>query len=189
MSKTLDFESIDNGNPIDGLSIPALTRVTLARFAGAVDDYNAMHLDDKVAVATGKNSVFAPTNLVMAYVGRMVQAWLHGAVLRRFDIKVVRLVWPGDVLTCRGIINDKRHVNGECVVEANVWADNQRGENVAKGLVVVVVQPDAARAVSAASRGTGILYHPVDPKAKSSKALRTAPAKAAARKSPAKRRS
>ena len=72
MSNTIDYESIDKGSPLEGLSIPALTRVTLARFAGAVDDYNPMHLDDKVATATGKTSVFAPANLVMAYVGRMV---------------------------------------------------------------------------------------------------------------------
>ena len=139
VSKPLDFESVDKGNPIEGLSIPALTRVTLARFAGAVDDYNPMHLDDKVAAASGKSSVFAPTGLIMAYVGRTIEAWLVGAALRRFDLKVVRLVWPGDVLTCRGVINDKREEGGECLLEANVWADNQRGENVAKGVVIAVV--------------------------------------------------
>src|SRR5439155_829927 len=64
--KVIDFESVDKGTPLEGLSIPALTRVTLARFAGAVDDYNPMHLDDKVAAAAGKNSVFASAHLVMA---------------------------------------------------------------------------------------------------------------------------
>src|SRR5690348_8136123 len=114
--KTLEFDAIDVGTPIEGVSIPALTRVTLARFAGAADEYNPMQLDDKVASATGKSSVFASTNLVMAYVGRMVQAWASGAALRRFDLKVVRLVWPGDVLTCRGVINDKREEGGLCFV-------------------------------------------------------------------------
>lgn len=163
VTKALDFESIDKGTPIEGLSIPALTRLTLARFAGAVDDYNPMHLDDKVAVASGKSSVFAPTGLVMAYVGRMVQAWLVGARLRRFDLKVVRLVWPGDVLTCRGVVNDKRIENGEHLVEANVWADNQRGENVAKGVVIAVVPARADRPLSPAGRETGVLYAPVAP--------------------------
>ncbi len=157
---TLDFATIDKGTPIDGLSVPALTRVTLARFAGAVDDYNPMHLDDRVAAAAGKASVFAPTTLIMAYLGRMVQAWLKGAYLRRFDVKVVRLVWPGDVLTCRGMMNDKREQDGEYVVEANVWADNQRGENVAKGLVIAVVPKDASKAFKPKDCDLGVLYAP-----------------------------
>ena len=160
MSNALDFESIDKGTPIDGLSVPALTRVTLARFAGAVDDYNPMHLDDKVAAATGNASVFASTNLIMAYVGRMVEAWLEGACLRRFDIKVVRLVWPGDVLTCRGVVNDKRIEDGEYLVEANVWADNQRGENVAKGVVVAAVPKDASKPFVPSDKNAGVLYAP-----------------------------
>jgi len=158
--RALDFESIDKGTPIDGLSIPALTRVALARFAGATDDYNPMNLDDNVAKAAGKSSVFAPTTLIMAYVGRMVQTWLVGAMLRRFDVKVVRLVWPGDVLTCRGVVNDKRIENGEYLVEANVWADNQRGENVAKGVVIAAVPKSADRAFLNGDRETGVLYAP-----------------------------
>ena len=59
MSRSLDFETAEAGTPIDGISIAALTRVTLAKFAGATDDYNALHLDDKVAQASGKNSVYA----------------------------------------------------------------------------------------------------------------------------------
>jgi acyl dehydratase len=162
VSKPLDYDSIDKGTHIDGLSIPALTRVALARFAGAVDDYNPMHLDDKVAAASGKVSVFAPTNLIMAYVGRMLQGWLVGAYLRRFDLKVVRLVWPGDVLTCRGVVNDKREEDGECLVEANVWADNQRGENVAKGVVVAVVPANTAKPFGPSNGGEmGVLYQPI----------------------------
>jgi acyl dehydratase len=159
--KALDFETLDKGTPIEGLSIPALTRVALARFAGASDDYNPMHLDDNVARAAGKASVFAPTTLIMAYVGRMVQTWLQGAYLRRFDVKVVRLVWPGDVLTCRGVINDKRTENGEHLVEANVWADNQRGENVAKGVVLARVPKDATHPFPPGDREAGVLLAPV----------------------------
>jgi acyl dehydratase len=182
LTKPLDFESIDKGSPIEGLSVPALTRVMLARFAGAVDDYNPIHLDDKVATASGRASVFAPTNLIMAYIGRMVQAWLQGAVLRRYDLKVVRLVWPGDVLTCRGVINDKREENGQYLVEANVWADNQRGENVAKGVVVAIVPRHAEAPLPASARELGILYHP------SGSAAAKKP-KAAKRPAPAKKRS
>src|ERR1700760_894970 len=97
----LDFDTIDKGMPLEGISIPALTRATLARFAGAIDDYNPMHLDDKVATAAGKASVLAPSQLVMAYIGRMVEAQFKGCSRRRYGLRVLKLVWPGDVLTCR----------------------------------------------------------------------------------------
>ncbi len=170
MSAPLDFESLDKGAPIESLSVPALTRVALARFAGAVDDYNPLHLDDKVAAATGKQSVFAPTNLVMAYVGRMVERWLQGAVLRRFELKVVRLVWPGDVLTCRGTIIDKREEDGLYIVDADVSADNQRGENVANGLVLAVVPKSADVALPKKAKESGVLYHPIGGTTKKTKA-------------------
>lgn len=159
MSKvSLDYDSVDKGTPLEGLSIPALTRVALARFAGAVDDYNPMHLDDKVAVATGKTSVFASSNQVMAYVGRMVESWFAGASLRRYNLRMLKLVWPGDVLTCRGVIIDKRIESGEHVIDADVWADNQRGETVAKGRVIAVVPPKKGAKLSRSESANGVVY-------------------------------
>ncbi len=156
--KPLDFESVDKGTPLDGLSIPALTRVTLARFAGAADDYNPMHLDDKVAAAAGKSSVFASSHLVMAYVGRMVEACFQGASLRRFGLRMLKLVWPGDVLTCRGVVIDKRKEGSECVIDADVWADNQRGETVAKGRVLAVVPKARGKALRQSEAKHGVVY-------------------------------
>ena len=37
----LDFESAEAGTPLESISIPALNRVGLARYAGAVDDFGA----------------------------------------------------------------------------------------------------------------------------------------------------
>ncbi len=160
MKIPIDFESLDKGTPLEGLTVPALTRAALARFAGAADDYNPLHLDDKVAAASGKASVFAPTNLVMALVGRMVESWLSGGALRRFEIKVVRLVWPGDVLTCRGTIIDKREEDGAYIIDVDVSADNQRGENVANGLILAEVPKSTSKPLVAKSLETGVIFNP-----------------------------
>lgn len=155
-NKPLDADAIEPGGPIPSLVVPALTQVALARFAGASDDYNPMHLDDRAAVAAGKPSVFAPANLLMAYVGRMVEAWLQGGSLRRLGLRMIKLVWPGDVVTCRGLIVDKRIVDGVCTVDADVWADNQRGETVAKGRVLVVLAEHGP--LSAVEAQLGVVY-------------------------------
>lgn len=153
----LSFETIDKGMPMEGISIPALTRATLARFAGAIDDYNPMHLDDKVATAAGKASVYAPAQLVMGYIGRMVETQFAGSALRRYGLRVLKLVWPGDVLTCRGVVIDKREENGEHVIDADVWADNQRGETVAKGRILVVV-PKNDKGLPKSEAALGVVY-------------------------------
>lgn len=158
----IDYENVDIGAPLEGISIPALTRVALARFAGAIDDYNPMHLDDKVATAAGKASVFAPGHLVMGYIGRMVENYFKGASLRRFGLRMLKLVWPGDVLTCRGVIVDKRIEDGEHVIDADVWADNQRGETVAKGRVLAVVNPSATKSMTKAALLSGVVYRDGD---------------------------
>ena len=158
MAQPLDFESVDKGSPLEGLSIPALTRVTLARFAGAIDNYNPLHLDDKVAAAAGKNSVFAPAHLIMAHIGRLVEAAFLGASIRRYGLRVLKLLWPGDVLTCRGLVVDKRIEDGEHVLDVDVWADNQRGETVAKGRVLAVVPPAPGKPLPRKSAAKGLVY-------------------------------
>ena len=184
MSRILDFEGADAGSPVDGIAIPALNRVTLARYAGAADDYNAVHLDDKVAKASGKNSVYAPSTLVMAYIGRMVQASLVGASLRRYGLRVMKLLWPGDVLTCRGVVVETRKENGEYLVDMDVWADNQRGETVAKGRVLAVVPKDSESSLTKASEGQGLVYRaaegfqPIDLKSKSNESAKASKKKA-----------
>lgn len=160
MDTSLDFESISSGTPVEGIAIPALNRVILARYAGATDDFNPIHLDDKVALAAGKASVFAPTTLIMGYVGRMVEAWLQGAALRRFGMRMLRLVWPGDVLTCRGMVVDKRKEDHGYVIDLDVWADNQRGETVAKGRVIAMVPASQGKRLRTTTVSPGVIYHP-----------------------------
>lgn len=166
----VDFDALDKGRPLDGIAIPALTRVALARFAGASDDYNPIHLDDRVATAAGKASVFASGDLVMAYVGRMVESGFAGASLRRFGMRMLKLVWPGDVLTCRGVVVDRREENGELMVDADVWADNQRGETVAKGRVLAVLPKDDTAAAATRLAKQGMVYRLAIPTASAANA-------------------
>jgi len=164
MARTLDFETAEAGTPISGISIPALTRVTLAKFAGATDDYNALHLDDKVAQASGKNSVYAPSSLIMAYMGRMIEQSMQDTSIRRFGVRVLKLLWPGDVLTCRGAVVEARKEGSDYIVDIDVWCDNQRGETVAKGRVLAAVPKDTEKALTKASSSLGLVYQTAVPK-------------------------
>lgn len=54
----------------------AISRTTLALFAGASGDHNPIHIDIDSARASGMDDVFAHGMLSMAYLGRLLTDWV-----------------------------------------------------------------------------------------------------------------
>jgi hypothetical protein len=74
--------------------------------------------------------------LAMGFLGELVTDWLRGARVRRFGARFVKIVWPGDVVTVRGRVADRRfEAAGRYAVDIEVWGENQRGELVVRGAV------------------------------------------------------
>jgi hypothetical protein len=71
--------------------------------------------------------------LAMGFVGQLLTAWLRRGHVRRLSGRFVKIVWPGDELTCRGRIGDLRKENGACYADVELWAENQKGELVLRG--------------------------------------------------------
>ncbi|MEU7004916.1 MaoC/PaaZ C-terminal domain-containing protein [Nonomuraea sp. NPDC046570] len=77
--------------------IGPLTLADLVRYAGAGGDFNPIHFDGDVAQAAGFPGPFAH--------GLLTAGILSGVVtelgrLRRYQVRYVAQVWPGDVLVC-----------------------------------------------------------------------------------------
>ncbi|MDW3216257.1 MAG: MaoC/PaaZ C-terminal domain-containing protein [Ilumatobacteraceae bacterium] len=83
---------------IDRATTNAITRVQIARYAGAVGDFNPMHLDDEFAQAAGLPSVIAHGPLTLTLVIDALVAQLGVAQLRSFDARLRAPVFPGDAL-------------------------------------------------------------------------------------------
>lgn len=126
-----------------GYEIPALTkgpitRVQLAKYAGASGDFNPIHLDDEIATQSGVGpTVIAHGMLSMAFVAQMLTDWVGPTNLRRLGVRFTAMVRPGDVLTCRGRVEQVRTEDGRTQADCEVWIDNQRGERVLTGRAVV----------------------------------------------------
>ncbi len=126
-----------------GYEIPALTkgpitRVQLAKYAGASGDFNPIHLDDEIATQSGVGpTVIAHGMLSMAFVAQMLTDWVGPTNLRRLGVRFTAMVRPGDVLTCRGRVEQVRTEGGRTQADCEVWIDNQRGERVLTGRAVV----------------------------------------------------
>jgi acyl dehydratase len=77
----------------------AVTRVQIARYAGAVGDFNPIHLDDDFAAKAGLPSVIAHGPLTLALILDLVVGQLGPEALVSFDARLRAPVFPGDELT------------------------------------------------------------------------------------------
>ncbi len=136
LARQLYFEAVKVGDELPPLVKPPVDRIQIARYAGATGDYNPLSVDEQFARNAGFPSALAPGMLAMGFLGELVVDWLRGAPLRRFSARFVKIIWPGDVITSRGRVVDRRFQDGgKYAVDIEVWAENQRGELVVRGTV------------------------------------------------------
>jgi acyl dehydratase len=138
----LYFSSIDVGDPVAPLTKPPVTRVQIARFAGAALDYSPLHIDDDFAKSAGYGGVFAHGGIALGFATEAVQRWAENGRILATTGKFQRLVWPGDILTAKGVIVAKYERDGEPRIDVDVWAENQNHDIVMKGQVTVVLWLD-----------------------------------------------
>ena len=136
-ARKLYFESVRVGEELSTLVKQPVDRVQLARYAGASGDFNPVHVDETFARAQGMPSVYAPGMLVMGMLGQLLSDWSRGAQLRRYNVRFIKMVWPGDALTCKGRVSDRWGEGGRYFAEVDLWAENQKGELVMKGQAAV----------------------------------------------------
>ncbi|MBX5481979.1 MAG: MaoC family dehydratase [Myxococcaceae bacterium] len=136
-ARKLYFETVRVGDELPALAKSPVDRVQLARYAGASGDFNPVHVDELYARSIGMPSVYAPGMLVMGFLGQLVSDWARGAQLRKYTVKFVKIVWPGDTVVCKGRVTDRWGENGRYFAEIDLWAENQKGELVMKGSATI----------------------------------------------------
>jgi acyl dehydratase len=83
-----------------------ITRTDIVRYAGASGDFNPIHHDHVFATSSGYPSVFGHGLLTAGVLSTFVTGWLGRANLRRFSVRYVDQVWPGDSLVTRGELDE-----------------------------------------------------------------------------------
>ena len=133
LARSFYWSELRVGDDLPPLTKPAIDRVQIARYASASNDFNRLHLDEPFAHALGFPGLFAPGMLAMGFVGQLLTSWLRRGHVRRLAARFIKIVWPGDELTCRGRIAELRKENGACYSDVELWAENQKGELVLRG--------------------------------------------------------
>ena len=135
----LYWDTIELGDPVAPLSKPAVTRVQIAKFAGAAQDWSPLHIDDDFAKSAGYGSVFAHGATSMGFAVEAVQRWLENGRALVSTATFQKLVWPGDILTAKGVVVNRYEHNGEARVDVDVWAENQNHDIVMKGQITCLL--------------------------------------------------
>src|SRR3990172_9377912 len=117
-----------------------VTRLQIAKFAGATGDFNPSHVDEDIARDVGGMAgVFAHGMIGMGFIGQMLTDWLWDRPLRMFSTRALLIVRPGDSLTCFGRVARKWVEDEDNLVELEVGARNQKGESTHSGKAIAIL--------------------------------------------------
>ncbi|BAX97279.1 MaoC family dehydratase [Mycobacteroides stephanolepidis] len=97
-------ETITIGTELPPLQVEAISRLTLALFAGASGDHNPMHVDIDAAKSVGLPDVFSHGMLSMAYLGRLLTGWVPQERIRSYRVRFAAITPVYGAPTCRGRI-------------------------------------------------------------------------------------
>jgi acyl dehydratase len=127
------FESLKVGDRAPDFQFGPVTLNMILRYAGASGDFNPLHNDPDFAKAAGYPSIFAMGMMSAAWLSRLLTDWVGPQNVRRYKVRFVNQVWPGDVLTCSGEVTGKRETAEGNLVDLDLTVTNQKGEVVLKG--------------------------------------------------------
>jgi acyl dehydratase len=132
--------SVAIGDSREAVVIDHLTRTQIVQFAGASGDYNPLHTDERFATeVAGFPTVFGHGMLTMGATAKVLTDWFGVGSLRRYGVRFVKQVWPGDRLVARATVVDVRTEAGADVADVEVTTVNQHGQVLLTGYAVATL--------------------------------------------------
>ena len=135
----LSFDTVKVGDALPPLTLPPLSRATLALYAGASGDHNPIHIDIDFARAAGMPDVFAHGMLSMAWLGRLLTNWVPQRDIREFNVRFSTMTHVGEQIVCTGRVVERLERDGERLVRVAVATANEAGEVKVSGDALVAL--------------------------------------------------
>ena len=111
----------------------SLTRTDLVVYAGASGDFNPMHHDEVQATDAGMPSVFGHGMFSAGFLATALTEYVGIGNLRRYSVRFAKQTWPGDELTTRITVTEKRKEDDENLVDLECSLVNATGDAVVSG--------------------------------------------------------
>jgi acyl dehydratase len=135
----IELATVALGTELPALTLPPISRTTLALFAGASGDHNPIHLDIDVAKSAGLDDVFAQGMLSMAYLGRLLTNWVPQERIRSFEVRFAAITPVHAAPTCRGTVTAVEVVDGESLATLELAVVLGDGTLTLSGHAVVAI--------------------------------------------------
>lgn len=137
---TLSASSLKIGDSRSEVVLDNITRTQIVMYAGASGDYNPLHSDEVyVTQVAGYPSVFAHGMLSMGATGKVLTDWVGNGRLKKYGVRFVNQVWPGDTLTATATVEAIREEGGQHLADFTVSTVNQDGKPVVTGTATALI--------------------------------------------------
>ncbi len=118
-------------------------------YGAATWDFVSFHYDTATARRSGFEAPVVDGQMLGAFLVQVVQEWAgKSGFVRKLSFRNKRPCFPGDLLTCRGVVAGRYSDGEECLVTCALWIENQAGERVVGPASAVVRVPETRRAQS-----------------------------------------
>ncbi len=131
------FQDLAVGDAIPPMTLPALSRLTLALYCGASGDHNPIHVDSDFARSAGMPDVFAHGMLSMAWLARALTNWVPQSAIRAYSVRFAAITQVGESITCAGVVTEKFEIDGEHRIRLSLTTANAQGQIKLAGDAVV----------------------------------------------------
>jgi acyl dehydratase len=143
MTATIDtgqlyFEDVAVGQEIELKIVPSTQQ--LVQWAAGSGDFYQIHYDTDFAKGTGLSGVIVHGALKHALLGRMLHEWIgYGGKIKKWSVSYRGMDYPGQEMTCKGVVTATRQENGENLVELDIWTQNPQGQKTTPGTATVAL--------------------------------------------------
>ena len=139
---TLSAASLNVGDTRSDVVLDNISRTQIVMYAGASGDYNPLHSDEVyVTQVAGYPTVFAHGMLSMGATGKVLTDWVGNGRLKKYGVRFVNQVWPGDSLTTTATVESVREEAGQHYADFTVVTVNQDDKPVVTGTATALIDP------------------------------------------------
>lgn len=128
MSTMTGAGALTAGATLPETTFGPITRSDLVRYAGAGGDFNPIHHDEVFARSAGLDTVFAMGMFHAGVLAGKIAGWLGRENVRSLDLRFTGQVWPDDVLTITGVVDEVRETPEGRIADCSFTVTRQTGD-------------------------------------------------------------
>jgi len=134
------FEEVQEGQEIPKL-VKNPTSQQLVQWAAGSGDFYQIHYDTEFAKSTGLSGIIVHGALKHAFLGQLLWDWVapSGGTIKKYGVSYRGMDYPGQEMTCRGVVTKKYQEGSENLVDLEIWTENPSGQKTTPGSATVAL--------------------------------------------------